>query len=165
VTSSVSPDRRGSNGWQLILADLALLLFLVSASVLTTQEQTGQERTGLEQSAQERAAQERAARREQEGEAQAPGGEGIALAVYRSGPDLPPGSPGLDQWLALQQPDPRATLTITATHAAGDETRAWREARSLAQSAQAQGVRVRVMIRAGKTTGIAASLTYDEPAG
>jgi hypothetical protein len=160
VTSSVSPDRRGSNGWQLILADLALLLFLVSASVLTTQEQSGQERTGQEQSAQERAA-----RREQEGEAQAPGGEGIALAVYRSGPDLPPGSPGLDQWLALQQPDPRATLTITATHAAGDETRAWREARSLAQSAQAQGVRVRVMIRAGKTTGIAASLTYDEPAG
>ncbi|MEE4288750.1 MAG: hypothetical protein V2J14_05220 [Erythrobacter sp.] len=155
MTSSVSPDRRGSNGWQLILADLALLLFLVSASVLTTQERTEQEQS----------AQERTARREQEGEAQAPGGEGIALAVYRSGPDLPPGSPGLDQWLALQQPDPRATLTITATHAAGDETRAWREARSLAQSAQAQGVRVRVMIRAGKTTGIAASLTYDEPAG
>ena len=92
---------RNTNSWQLILADLALILFLVSAAALTS----GRGVEGLEE---QTIAQEDAVTRHSLAPAQ---------ALYRAGPGLP----SLAEWLERQPRDPRATLTIVAQHKDGKE--------------------------------------------
>lgn len=129
---------RNNQAWQLILADLALILFLMTAAALSTSQdldeppkpESGQTATLL-----------------------AP-----AQSLYRAGPGLPT----LAQWLEQQQRDPRAALTIVAQHAPGEEERAWSEARSMATTARSMGVRTRVIIRVGKANAVHASLAYDQ---
>ncbi|MEO0699399.1 MAG: hypothetical protein AAFY81_06740, partial [Pseudomonadota bacterium] len=82
-----------------------------------------------------------------------------AQALYRSGV----GPVSLAQWLEQQPRDPRAALTIVAQHAPGDESRAWSEARQMAATAAALGVRARVIIRSGESYQVHASFAYDQP--
>lgn len=124
--------------WQLILADLALILFLLTLSALAGFPEDG--------SAQEAADIEAGA------PAFAP-----SQALYRPGPD----APSLGQWLARQERDPRATLTVYARHGGADANAVWSEARALAREARAAGVAVRVVIEKGEETGLHASLGYD----
>ncbi len=147
--TSPSPARgaRAGHGWQLIFADLALILFLLTLSALPAAEaESGRRLADSEAS-------ERDARGMPRPEV-AP-----AQALYRA----VPGGPGLGAWLAAQQPDPRTTLTIFATHRAGDEAQAWARAEALAAEARAAGTRVRTIITAGDTPDLYASLAYDEP--
>jgi hypothetical protein len=72
-----------------------------------------------------------------------------------------PGGPSLGAWLAAQAPDPRATLTVFATHTRGGEAAAWSRAEALATEARASGARVRTIITAGPAEDIYASLAYD----
>ncbi|QIQ87155.1 hypothetical protein [Erythrobacter sp.] len=123
-------------GWQLVLADLALILFLVTLAALANL------------SADEGKLPERASEAARFDPSQ---------ALYRPGPDAPP----LGQWLARQQADRRATLTIYARHAKGEEAAAWTRARALAREAAASGVAVRVVIEAGEQSALHASLGYD----
>lgn len=127
--------------WQLILADLSLILFLVSAAALSGSKGT---KPGAETAAS--------------------GSDAAALApaqaLYRPGPGLPT----LAEWLAAQPRDPRAALTILAEHARGEEERAWSDARAMAATASALGVRSRVIIRQSERSAIHASLAYDQPA-
>lgn len=146
---------KGGHSWQLILADLALILFLLTLSALPAAEAE----TGRQLAA--RAVQEKAAR-----EAARPRAEiAAAQALFRP----VAGGPSLGAWLASQAPDPRATLTIFAVHAPGAEADAWARAEALAAEARASGVQVRTIITAGKREEIYASLAYDaeiaEPAG
>ena len=136
LSSSRSPA-----SWQLILADLALILFLVTSAALT---QSGGKTD---------------APVEAESPPEAPAKLASAQALYR-------GSPGLlsfGQWLGEQPLDPRAALTIVAQHRAGEQDRAWNEARSMAATASALGVRSRVIIREGQSYDVYASLAFDQP--
>lgn len=137
---------RAGHGWQLILADLALILFLLTLSALPAAEaESGQ-----------RLADREASEREARGLARPQ--IAAAQAIYRA----VPGGPGLGAWLASQQPDPRATLTIFATYRPGDETGAWARAEALAVEARAAGTRVRTIITVGESADLYASLAYDQ---
>jgi len=139
---------RNSNSWQLILADLALILFLVTAAALSAG-----------------GAVEEAIEAIDEPDSTAlpgpalPGALAPAQALYRAGPGLPT----LGEWLEQQPRDPRASLTIVAQHVTGEDERAWSDARSMAATASAMGVRARVIIREGEASAIHASLAYDQP--
>lgn len=141
---------RGGHGWQLILADLALILFLLTLSALPAAEaETGHrlaDRTG------------RAARETEAATARAPE-IAPAQALFRP----IPGGPSLGEWLGSQAPDPRMTLTIVAAHPAGGEAQAWTRAQTLAAEARAHGARVRIIITAGTAADLHASLGYDAP--
>lgn len=142
-----APSARGGQGWQLILADLALILFLLTLSALPDEE--AETARGLAS----RAVQEKTARDAMQSEVAA------AQALFRP----VPGGPALGDWLAAQAPDPRATLTIFAIHAPGKEAAAWARAEALAAEARARGSRVRTIISAGPAEDIYASLAYDAP--
>lgn len=133
---------RQSNAWQLILADLALILFLVTAAALSAGGGGG---GGIEDPSHST---------DQRTEIIAP-----AQALYRAGPGLP----SLAEWLEQQPSDPRASLTIIAEHSTGQDERAWSDARAMAATAGAMNVRSRVLIREGKTNSVYASLGYDVP--
>lgn len=146
MSPSTAPARTG-HGWQLILADLALILFLLTLSALP-------------------AAEAESGRRLADGEAREKDARGLlrpqigpAQAIFRA----VPGGPGLREWLAAQQPDPRTTLTIFATHARGGEAEAWGRAAALAAEARASGAQVRTIITAGEEDDLYASLAYDQP--
>ncbi|MCZ8134701.1 MAG: hypothetical protein O9266_00220 [Porphyrobacter sp.] len=139
--SAARPVARGAgSGWQLILADLALILFLVTLTALPRTE------ADIAASPADRVA------------PVPPAAEiAAAQALYRP----VAGGPSLGEWLASQPRDPRATLTVFARHPAGGETRAWAAARSLAASAEGSGVPVRTIITGGAEADLYASLAYD----
>lgn len=145
---------RDANGWQLILADLSLILFLVTVAALA--EQTG------EADAEELAGD---ARRETQSENEITGGRPAATiapaqALYRQAR----GGPTIGQWLAQQPIDPRATLSVIATYRAGAEQEVWVDAQALADQARtASGVKVRIVIQPGEDRDLYASLAYDAP--
>lgn len=145
---SLTPN---ANSWQVVLADLAFILFLVTVAALSAAS-GGQ--TPAAQTPEMLAPQMRAP------EAQPPEAQAPAQALYRAGPGLPT----LAQWLAQQPLDPRASLTIVAQYAPGEEGRAWSDARNMAATAAAMEVRARVIIREGKDSAIHASLAYDQSA-
>ena len=136
---------RGGHGWQLILADLALILFLLTLSALPAAEAE----TGRRLAA-------RAVREETE-----PGEPRPEIAPAQALFRPVPGAPGLGLWLASQAPDTRTTLTIFATHAPGGEAEAWARASALAVEARGAGARVRTIITVGKEPDLYASLAYD----
>ena len=139
--NSAASSPHGGSGWQLILADLALILFLLTLSALPAAEAESGE----------------------------PPADNTALAVLR--PEVAPaqalfravpGGPSLGAWLAAQSPDPRATLTIFATYSKGGDAAAWARAQALADEARAGGTRVRTIITTGAAADVYASLAYDE---
>jgi len=129
---------RTSSNWQLILADLALILFLVALIALIGGDADEAE----------------AAAPTVQPDFQEP-----AHAIYRPAPDAPP----LQDWLAQQSLDPRAMLTISVSHQPGQSDEAWASAWDLAQGARASGVAVRVVIEEGETEEILATLAFDAP--
>lgn len=143
--SRTATPQRGGHGWQLILADLALILFLLTLSALPAAEAETGKRLA------DRAARKEDARPIKLTEIAA------AQALYRP---LAEG-PSLSEWLAAQQPDPRTTLTIFVTHARGGEAEAWARAQALAAEARASGASVRTIITAGAEADLYASLAYD----
>lgn len=138
---------RVGHGWQLILADLALILFLLTLSALPAAEAEA----GRQLAA--RAVQEKTARDSARPEAEIAAAQALFRPVA--------GGPSLGAWLAMQSPDPRATLTVFAVHAPGGEAEAWARAGALAAEARAAGARVRTIITAGQEAEIYASLAYD----
>lgn len=145
--SSATASLRGGHGWQLILADLALILFLLALSALPAAEaDTGKKLVE--------------ARARSEDVQHSPKFEiASAQALFRP----VAGGPGLSEWLASQPRDPRATLTVFVRHRPGDEAGAWLRARALVDEAEAGGVAVRAVIATGQEADLYASLAYDAP--
>ncbi|UYV16723.1 hypothetical protein [Porphyrobacter sp. ULC335] len=137
---------RAGHGWQLILADLALILFLLTLSALPAAEAESGERLADTDA------------REKEAQGALMPEVAPALALFRP----VAGGPSLGAWLAQQAPDPRATLTVFVTYTKGGEPAAWRRAQALADEARASGTRVRTIITAGAEADVYASLAYDE---
>lgn len=146
MTGAAAPGRAGGHGWQLILADLALILFLLALSALPAAEATSGRRLA------DTEAREADARPAPDPQVDA------AQALFRPVPS----GPSLGAWLAQQQPDPRATLTIFAIHAKGNEATAWARTQALAAQARASGAQVRTVIMPGSSDDVYASLAYDE---
>lgn len=124
----------GSTAWQLVLADLALLLFMATLGGLMAVRGKGE--AGLPQVE------------------TAP-----SQALFRSGD----GTVTLSQWLKAQPQDPRATLTLFVHYTPQSRAKAWHEARRLEQEALASGHRTRIILRSASTDDIYASLAYDAP--
>ena len=140
-----STQPRAGQGWQLILADLALILFLMALSALPPAEAEKGRRLADDEA------------REKEALVAAQAVVAASQALYRPLAD----GPSLSAWLDAQSPDPRATLTIFATHTKGGEAAAWAQAEALAAEARASGARVRTIITAGAAEDVYASLAYD----
>lgn len=125
-------------GWQTLLADLALILFMVTAAAMAASPARNQKPPPP------------APYRE------APRAE--AAAVWRAGGD----APSLGQWLRETSPDPRQQLTI-AVHYPGTPgalTAALARASSLADEAEAAGFPSRVLVEPGVAETVA-TLGYD----
>lgn len=128
-------SRRGVPSWQVVLSDLALILFLTTlAAVQGTQQ-------GAPSAAQEST-------------------RANELAVYREGA----GGLSLEAWLGQQPADPRAQLTILARYAPGEFAAVEARAQALAHAARDHGKAPRVVVEPAAASEITASLAYDNPA-
>lgn len=130
----------GSHGWQLVLADLALILFLVTLTGLVDGSLGKTTDTTLDAT---------------------PSAQGYiapAQALFRPSS----GGPSLSQWLEEQPLDPRATLTIVAQYEGENQYLMWQNAQMLSASVADAKVAVRVIIRKGEQSDLYASLAYDE---
>jgi hypothetical protein len=133
---------RAGSGWQYVLADLSLILFMVTAAALAQ--------------AQDSRGPGRAAPARTPGQPLSPQAE--PLAVYRAGPDAPP----LALWLRQQSADPRQQLTIVARYRPGEQARALRAAETLARDAGKAGLTARLVVEPG-TGDTTAALAFDTP--
>jgi hypothetical protein len=126
-------------GWQTTLADLALILFMVTAAAMA--EKPDEARKAPEPVV-----------------AGAPvPAAGEPLAIYRVAPNAPP----LSEWLANQPRDDRQNLTIVARHRVGDTAEATRKALALAREAAAAGRNPRIVIEPAPSGDLIAVLDFD----
>lgn len=127
---------RGLNTWQLILADLALILFLVALTALVLEkDEASAEPSPMQLSAQ------------------------IAPSQSLFRPTA--SGPSLTRWLGEQTRDPRATLTVVALVSGPLDSETWSRAQALATEASKSDMRVRTVIVEGEESEIYATLAYD----
>lgn len=126
-------------GWQMIIADLSMILFMLTASAVARQDS---------------AAPPTPARTVSPASTQAPRSEPVAVWIAGEG------APPLGQWLAEQPRDARQQVTITATYAPG----AMQEALAKAQALAAEAGEARVLVEPG-TPGVRVVIGYDAPEG
>lgn len=138
---------RAGSGWQTLLADLSIILFMVTAAALS--------QSGGGVQAKDRA-QAKSAAAPESPKASA---RSEPLAVYRAGPGAPP----LGQWLTAQSPDPRQQLSIVAHYAPGQQQAALGDAAALLAQAGASGQTARLVVEPGDG-GTVATLAYDATA-
>lgn len=129
---------RTGSGWQYILADLSLILFMVTAAALASAEDAPAKPAAATVAEQ----------------ALSPQGE--PLALYRAAPGAPP----LGAWLRDQSADPRQQLTIVAQYRPGEQAAAVGKAAALAQDAGEAGLKARIVIEPGQG-GVTAALAFD----
>lgn len=131
---------RAGTGWQTLMADLSIILFMVTAAALT---QAG---PGKAESAKAQAGQT----------SLAPSQRGEPIAVYRTGAGAPP----LGEWLDSQPRDERQMLTIVSTYTPGKQAEALTRAAALARGAEQRHVLTRVVVEPGSGDATA-TLAYD----
>ncbi|MBB3359467.1 MULTISPECIES: hypothetical protein [unclassified Novosphingobium] len=146
--------RPGQTGWQTILADLALILFMICASALSVAEGPAPPAIRAQ------AAPLRAPPPPPAVQPVAPSLQAEPVGVWRDGPGAPP----LAQWLAEQAADPRLRLSIVVRYAAGPGGReaALDQAASLARSAGQRAASARLVVEPGALPGASVTLGYDE---
>ena len=127
---------RAGTGWQTLMADLSIILFMVTAAALS-QAGPGKAQAG-------------------QPTALAPSPRGEPIAVYRSGNGAPP----LAQWLDSQPRDDRQMLTVIATYGPGKQADALARATAFANDAFARGVLTRIVVEPGSGDATA-TLAYD----
>ncbi|RXZ65226.1 hypothetical protein [Pelagerythrobacter rhizovicinus] len=122
-------------GWQTTLADLALILFMVTAAAMAERPEAADP-----------------------AEAASPvPARGEPLAIYRAAPGAPP----LADWLAEQPHDARQNLTIVARYAAGRSAETAAAAVALASEAGAAGRNARIVVEPAQTSDLVAVLDFD----
>ena len=122
-------------GWQTTLADLALILFMVTAAAMAERPETADPvEVGNPVPA-----------------------RGEPLAIYRAAPNAPPLADGL----AEQPRDARQNLTIIAHYVAGGNAEAAAAAVALASEAGAAGHSARIVVEPGPASELVAVLDFD----
>jgi len=130
---------RINSGWQALLADLAMILFMITASALSNAP----------------AAPAMGAAHPRAPVVASPRAEPVG--VWREGVDAPP----LATWLAQQPADPWVRLTILVRYADGRREDAMKQAGRLLLAAGPRGLNARVLIEPGPQAGASATLAYD----
>jgi hypothetical protein len=138
---------RTGSGWQFLLADLSLILFMITAAALAQTQEASAEQQKVTLSP----------RSGQDAVTLSP--QGQPLAVYRAEPGAPP----LARWLGGQSADARQQLTIVAQFRAGEQGAALEQAQALAREAGELGRKARIVIEPGEG-GTTAALAFDDPA-
>lgn len=135
---------RTAASWQTSLADLSLILFMLSAAAINRQQ------GHLRQEKQAQAREEPPA---------SPAGTPLAIYIAE------PGAPPLARWLAEQAGDPRQRVTVTASYgsAPGDMAQSLTEAGRLAREAEAAGHKARIVVEPGMPPARVV-LAFDDPA-
>lgn len=131
---------RVGTGWQTIIADLSLILFMLTASVVTRQDLRVQPDPARPAKAVTTTAQ--------------PAPRSAPVAVWIAGADAPP----LAEWFAQQTQDSRQQVTVTATYAPGEMDQAFAQARALAH----QIGDARVVVEPG-ASDVRVVVGYDAP--
>jgi len=131
---------RAGTGWQYLLADLSLILFMITAAALAQTEDVS-----------------KVAAKAAEYSTLSPQSEPVALYRVESG------APPLGKWLQDQSADARQQLTIVAQYGPGKQAEALRQAETLAREAGEAGAKARIVIEPGQG-GTTAALAYDVPA-
>jgi len=137
-------------GWQTLLADLSLILFMVTAAAIDgTPEPPKPARLRPVVAARPLAPAPEDPR-------------GAAIAVWRGGGT----APALRQWLREQAPDARQQLTIAIHYGGGSAglSEALARAARLGAEARAAGVPARVLVEPGADDTVA-TLAYDRATG
>ena len=124
----------GRGSWQTIIADLALILFMVTAAAMGSKKPETSDNPLP--------------------------ARGEALAIYRPQQGAPP----LGDWLAEQAADERQQLTIIGRHTEGAAEAAADDALALALDAAEHGVRARVLLEPAEKSDLLAVLAFDNPA-
>lgn len=125
---------RSAPGWQWILADLALILFLVTLAGLASAEESG------------------APSLSDKDPVTAP-----VQALYRP----TPGAASFDVWLSEQPKDPRAQLTIYAMYNDADGAQVWQQVRKMSDDAKQLGFAPKVIMAPGQMEDVYASFAFD----
>jgi hypothetical protein len=133
---------RTGSGWQYILADLSLILFMVTAAALASTDDAPAKAQTVAKATGDRPLSPQAE----------------PLALYRAAPGAPP----LGQWLRGQSADARQQLTIVAQYVPGGQADALSQATALAHDAGEAGLRARIVVEPG-ADGTTASLAFDVP--
>jgi hypothetical protein len=151
--------RAVGSSWQTILADLSLILFMVTASALanTSDGPLGADGNPV--------AAARPAPRAAPASHAAPPVPAIMpapraepVAVWRPGGAH---TPTLAQWLGDVARDPRLRLTITVHYAPGGRDQALADAARLDRSAGVRGDTARIVVEPGQPAGVNAVVGYD----
>lgn len=140
-----------SAGWQTILADLALILFMVTAAALANAPvgpMTPFKPTPAK-------IQPRPEGKPHPHVVASPRGEPVG--VWSDGPGVPP----LAEWLAQQGGDPRLRATILVRHLNGHGRAALARAEALVVAAGPRGAAVRIVIEEGPSDSASVLLAYD----
>ncbi|WP_421852836.1 hypothetical protein [Novosphingobium sp.] len=137
--------------WQTILADLALILFMMTAAALANAPD------GPFLPSAPLAAKAVPAPAPRPIPPPVPSVRGEPVGVWRDGP----GSPGLAAWLAQEARDPRLRVSILVRDAAGHEQAALARAEKLMVRAGARGAGARIVIEPGSENGASVVLAYD----
>ena len=127
--------------WHFILADLSLILFLLTLRGLASEADQRSDMKDMSIAVRE-----------------------VAIAPSQAIFRPVPGGPSIAAWLASQPHDARATLTIFARYVPGSETEAWQQASTLAQEAEQRKVATRIILSQGSDADLYASLAYDSVA-
>lgn len=135
--------------WQTILADLAMILFMITAAALANAPDWPM--APLAPGA------EKSVPPPHKAPPPAPSLRGEPVGVWRDGP----GAPELAAWLAQQGRDPRLRVSILVRHAKGQERAALAEAEALVQAAGPRAAGARIVIEAGAEAGASVVLAYD----
>lgn len=111
--------RQVGTGWQTIIADLSMILFMLTASAVARPDHTARASVPVPR----------------------PAARSAPVAVWIAGE----GAPSLKDWLAQQPRDARQQVTITATYAPG----AMAEALDKAQALSREAGEARVLVEPG----------------
>jgi hypothetical protein len=126
---------RVGTGWQTIIADLSMILFMLTASAVARQDPKPDAAPAHASPVQ-------------------PAARSEPVAVWIAGEGAPP----LREWLAQQPRDSRQQVTVTATYAPG----AMDEALTRAQALARQAGDARVVVEPG-APGVRVVIGYDAP--
>lgn len=137
---------RAGTGWQYVLTDLSLILFMVTAAALSQAKDDDGRKSAAPPPSRPAA------------EARPLSPQSEPLALYHADPGAPP----LSQWLRDQSIDARQQLTIVSQYRAGAQAQALTQAETLARQAGEAGLRARIVIEPGQG-GTSAMLAYDVP--
>jgi hypothetical protein len=149
---------RAGSGWQTVLADLSLILFMLTAATLsqTPEAQTPKAQTPEAQTPE---AQTPKAQTPEANSSVSASPVSQPIAVYAAGPGAPP----LADWLADQPADPRQQLTIIAHYTAGGREAALAAASAMIAQAGGSAMAVRLVVEPGSPAALSAVLAYDVP--